>query len=386
MNEKYDLIVVGAGVVGTFHAYYAAARGMKVLLIEKDRQPVNASVRNFGMAIVSGMSGQWFEYGRVSTELYKRIQQEFDISVRNNGSLYIASDDDEQQLLHELKAHYDNIGYEAKLLSQHAVLKRCPSIKASYCREALFFPQEVSVEPDRFIHRLHQYCGSTFTRLEYLTQSPVVGCEINGSSVTVSVSGGKTYRAEKVVIASGHEFRLLFPELFKAEDISLTKLQMVRTVSYPDLPLEGNIATGLSIRRYEAFAECPSFHKIKTPEHLLELTRWGIHILFKKAVDGTVIVGDSHEYAQAGDEEKLGYSINQHINELIIKEASRIVHFDLLRIAESWAGFYSAHNMEPAFEYDIEDRIFIRTAFGGKGMTCSAGYAQANINRIFACT
>ena len=144
------------------------------------------------------------------------------------------------------------------MLSQGEVLKQYPVIKASYSREALFFPQEVSLEPDLFIHRLHQYFTARFSNLEFLRGIPVIGCEIKGSSVHVSVPGGKTYKTEKVVIASGHEFRLLFPELFAAEDISLTKLQMVRTVSFPDLPLEGNIATGLSIRRYEAFAECPS--------------------------------------------------------------------------------------------------------------------------------
>ena len=141
MDSKYDLIVVGAGVVGTFHAYHAAVLGKKVLLLEKDKSPVNATVRNFGMAIVSGMMGQWFDYGVHSTALYKNIQQEFDISVRNNGSLYIASDEDEQQLLHELKAHYDTIGYESGLLSQKEVLKKYTVIRPSYCLEALFFPQ-----------------------------------------------------------------------------------------------------------------------------------------------------------------------------------------------------------------------------------------------------
>ena len=383
MNNKYDLIVIGAGVVGTFHAYHAAIKGKKVLLLEKDKLPVNASVRNFGMAIVSGMSGPSFDYGLQSTVLYKNIQQEFDISVRNNGSLYIASDEDEQQLLHELKAHYDTLGYEAMLLSQQEVLKKYNVIQASYCREALFFPQEISVEPHLFIHRLHQYCAAKFPNLTYQNGTPVVDCSATGNEFLLTTTSGKQFTAEKVVIASGHEFKLLFPGLFAKEDLSVTKLQMFRTVAMPQLPLEGNIATGLSIRRYESFAQCPSYKSIKTPEHLQELMKWGIHILFKKANDGTVIVGDSHEYAKIGEEEKLGYSINQHINNLMLKEAQRIVNFDMTKTTETWAGYYAFHRTKEAFDHDIDDKIFIRVAVGGKGMTCSAGYAAQTIKKIF---
>ncbi len=95
-GPHYDLIVVGAGILGTFHAYHAARMGKKVLLTEKDQYPVNATVRNFGQVVPSGMSGKWLDYGRRSTEIYKSIQQEFDISVRQNGSVYIASDEEEQ--------------------------------------------------------------------------------------------------------------------------------------------------------------------------------------------------------------------------------------------------------------------------------------------------
>jgi len=128
--------------------------------------------------------------------------------------------------------------------------------------------------------------------------------------------------------------------------------------------MEGNIATGLSIRRYESFAECSSYATIKTPPHLKALQELGIHILFKNAIDGSVIIGDSHEYAKVGEEEKLGYNINQYINDLILKEAQRIADFDMTRITEIWLGYYAFHNTKDALEHDIEDKIFIRVAVG----------------------
>ena len=78
---KYDLIIVGAGILGVAHAYHASKSGMKVLILEKDSFPVGSTVRNFGQVVPSGMSGKWFDYGIKSLKIYQEIQQKFDISV-----------------------------------------------------------------------------------------------------------------------------------------------------------------------------------------------------------------------------------------------------------------------------------------------------------------
>jgi hypothetical protein len=151
----------------------------------------------------------------------------------------------------------------------------------------------------------------------------------------------------------------------------------------PEVQLEGNILTGLSIRRYESFQECPSYAKLTTPEHYAELKKWGVHLLFKKAVDGSIIIGDSHEYADVNHTDDLGFDINTYINELMLKEAQNIVKFDVSKIASTWAGFYPQHNSKHVVEADLEGKIHIRTAIGGKGMTCAAGYAEASIKEIY---
>jgi FAD dependent oxidoreductase TIGR03364 len=377
----YDLIVVGSGIMGTFHAYHALLRKKKVLLIEKDYRPQQATVRNFGQVVPSGMKGRWFEYGRRGLEFYKTIQSEFDVSIRNNGSVYIASDAEEQNLLHEVKNLFDNKNYASQFLSASQVLEKYPVIRKEYAREALFFPEEVSAEPNLLIYRLHTYLQNKFSDFTFLPASPVIDCGIKSEFAFVKTSSGKVYEAEKVIICSGGEFQLLFPEIFAKSGIVTSKLQMLRTISLPELPLEGNILTGLTIRRYESFQDCPSYAALSTPAHLQELKKWGIHILFKKAIDGTVIVGDSHEYAKVGQTEDLGYQNNEYINELMLAEAERIVNFPVRQISERWAGYYPQHEND-IFEYDIENRIHIRTAIGGKGMTASCGYAEEQIESI----
>jgi FAD dependent oxidoreductase TIGR03364 len=382
-NSTYDLIVVGSGILGTFHAIHAARLGKTVLLTEKDQYPINATVRNFGQVVTSGMSSDWFDYGIRTAELYKEIQQEFDISVRNNGTVYLASDADELQLAQELKERMDNSGYGAELLSAKECLTKWPALKSEYCKGGIFFPQELSVEPDKLIYCLIEYATRKFPKLTYKPATAIVDCEVIGDHVEVTTASKQKFTAEKVIICSGGEFKLLFADLFKNSGIILCKLQMMRTVPMPEVQLDGNILTGLSIRRYESFQECPSYSKLTTPQHYDELKKWGVHLLFKKAVDGSIIIGDSHEYADVNHTDDLGFDINSYINELMLKEAQNIVKFDVTKIASTWAGFYPQHNSKHVVEIDLEDRIHIRTAIGGKGMTCAAGYTEASIKEIY---
>jgi FAD dependent oxidoreductase TIGR03364 len=378
----FNLIIIGSGVLGTFHAYHAAKLGKKVLLIEKDQYPINATVRNFGQVVPSGMGKEWFDFGARGTELYKNIQSEFDISVRNNGSVYIASGEDEQQLVHELKKEMDSRGYEAQLMTTAQCQIKWPLLKKEYCLEGLFFPQEVSVEPEKMIYQLLTYCTNKFSNLTYKPCTTLVDCFVSGGLVKVISNAKEEFTAEKVIVCNGGEFKLLFPELFRESGIVISKLQMMRTIPMPEVKLEGNILTGLTIRRYESFQECPSYKKIKTPDHLAELKKWGIHILFKKAADGSIIIGDSHEYADVNHTDDLGFSQSEYINQLMLTEAQRIVNFDVTKIASTWSGFYPQHNEKDIVEIDIEDKIHIRTAIGGKGMTTSAGYAEKSIEKL----
>ena len=375
---SYDLIIIGAGTLGTFHAYHAAKAGQRVLLLEKDRYPVGATVRNFGQVVPSGLAGRWFDYGRRSLEIYQRVQQETDITVRQNGTIYIASDADEWTLANELHDRYQRIGYASELWSKAQCLAKYASLQPDYVVGGIFFPQEMSVEPEQMIHRLIGYVQQKYG-VDYRPGSVVIDAESNDSGVTVTLSNRERFQAGRVLICSGHEVRLLFPDVLAKANLVVSKLQMLLAEPVAGLNLPGNILTGLTIRRYEAFQECPSYASLKAPDSLAELKKWGIHILFKQAIDGSIIVGDSHEYASATEAEDLGYHTQDYINDLMLAEAKRIVTFPLT-IKKTWAGFYS-QTKDEIFEHDVDANIRIVTGIGGKGMSSGAGYAEESIRQ-----
>lgn len=379
----FDLIVVGAGILGTFHGYFAAKKGLKVLLIEKDQRPRQATVRNFGQIVPSGMSAEWFPFALRGLQVYAEIQKQFDISIRNNGSVYIASNADEQQLIHELHEVMQQRQYTSTLMSQAECSKKWPSLRSDYCKEGLFFPSELSAEPEFLIHRMLQWLETSEPNFKYLPSTTVIACETSANGTNIITNRQQEFQSKKAIICNGGEFKLLFPNLFAESGIVTSKLQMMRTKPMPDVNLSGNILTGLTIRRYESFQELPHFKHLQTPSALAELKKWGIHILFKQAIDGSIIIGDSHEYASVAESDDLGFVQNEYINQLMLDEAQRIVDFNVHQIAQTWSGFYPQHPEEDIVEIDVEKDIHIRTAIGGKGMTSGAGYAEASIGQIF---
>ncbi len=382
MDQHYDLLIIGGGILGTFHAYHALQRGLQVAILEKNNLPQGSSVQNFGQIVPSGMDAKWQQYGRKSLDIYKSIQAQFDISLRQNGSVYLASDEEEMVLLEELAAINRANDYPSQLLTAKECLQRYDGLRADYCRGALFFPEEITLEPRFALHRILSYLIEQ-KGLHYYPQTLAVVVEGSGASCRVIASDKRIFQADQVLVCNGYEFQTLFPEVYRQSDLQAVKLQMILLEQQPSQLIPGSILTGLSIRRYESFRECPSYAAIKAKEAQDSLSKkWSIHILFKQTTDGSIILGDSHEYAHINDQESLRIETQSAINQYMLEEAARIFDLQNWNIRETWVGMYTQCKTKDVFQYQVDDRIHLLTGIGGKGMTGSAGFASENIDFI----
>ncbi len=381
---KYDAVVVGAGILGTFHAFELAKQGKSVIVLEKDPQPREATVRNFGQVVPSGFPvGRWHHYGRYSTELYKELQSKKDIGIHPNGSLYIASDPSEMAVLEEMHQRFKDADYHSELYSKDQVLNHCDRIQSSYAVGGLYFPQEVSSESRRMIKCVQEYLTEVYGILFRYNQT-VIEIETASNGVTARIAGGTSVDAELAFVCNGRDFQILYPELFREANIEVTKLQMMLTKPV-DFKLKGNILTGMTIRRYESFKSCDSYKDLDPSNAHPELAKEGIHVLFKQRPDGTIVLGDSHVYADSSRNFDAGFDEENYINNLIINEAKNILNVPELQIKGYWSGFYAQmKGNEEIYEMTIDNKVHVITGIGGKGMTASAGYAKENIAKVCA--
>jgi len=376
-----DIIVIGAGVFGTFHAYFAAQKGYKTLLIERNTYPSDASTRNFGMIVRSIVetSGEWSTHVHTSQEIYQSIQQQHDIGVQIKGSLYIASTDLERTVLQEFAQAYSS-AYNCTFLDADETLHRYPFIQTSYCRGALLFPADLTLEPRRMLRQLIPYIVQT-APVEYISNTNIVAVESSGSHCLARDAKGNTYTADRVLICSGAEYRTLFPEFFLRSGLKICKLQMMQTVPQPQI-LPHSILSGLSIERYPAFKSSPSYPLLQEQPVDQRIRDFGIHLLFKQASDGSIIIGDSHEYssfevANTGEE-----STNCLINETVLSYGQRMITLPTWDIQKLWNGYYLIHPGRQVYTETIEDRIHIITGIAGKGMSTGPGFSRQHIEAV----
>lgn len=124
---------------------------------------------------------------------------------------------------------------------------------------------------------------------------------------------------DRVIVCSGAEYRTLFPALFRTSRLMICKLQMMQTIPQPPNTLSHAILSGLSIERYPAFKGCPSYPLLQQQAVDEQIRAYGIPLLFKQAADGTVIIGDSHEYSASEQASTLEESTSSAINAAILR-------------------------------------------------------------------
>jgi glycine/D-amino acid oxidase-like deaminating enzyme len=86
LPTHFDLAIVGAGIVGLAHALAAARRGKRVIVIERDRRPNGASIRNFGFITVTGQAnGETWRLARRSRDVWAEIATLAGIAIEHSG-------------------------------------------------------------------------------------------------------------------------------------------------------------------------------------------------------------------------------------------------------------------------------------------------------------
>lgn len=378
-----DVIIIGAGVLGTFHAYFAARKGLRTILVERNTYPSDASARNFGMVVqtIVETQGEWPAYARASRETYVTLQEEHDIGVRNTGSLYISSTENERRVLEEFASvHAQSL--HCTYLDATEALYRYPLVRASYCSGALHFPDDLTLEPRRMLRTLIPFLTAQ-GMIDYVPQTTIVSVETSGRHCVVKDAMGNVFLADQVFVCCGADYRTLFPEHFSASGLKLCKLQMMQTEPQSHITLPHAILSGLSLRRYPAFNATASYAALLEEPVDEDIRHYGIHLLFKQAVDGSVIIGDSHEYSEFQAAHVTQEYTSCHINETILRYGQRMIELESWQLKTLWNGYYLIHPELNIYTESIDGMIHIVTGIAGKGMSTGPGFAQMNVDAKF---
>jgi D-hydroxyproline dehydrogenase subunit beta len=362
--------VIGAGIVGLAHAWSAARRGHRVIVFERARAASGASIRNFGMIWPIGQpAGESHAIALRSRLAWLELSRDTGIWVNPCGSIHLAHREDEWSVLEEFAHAAPGLGYRCERLTRDQVLSRSGAAKPEGLLGGLFSPSELAVNPRAAVRALPGWlAGSLDVRFEFDTTITTVG---PGQARSAD---GREWAFDRTVICGGADFETLFPEVFRAAGLSRCKLQMLKTAAQPeDWRLGPHLASGLTLRHYPNFAVAASLQALRRriADEAPELDRYGIHVMASQNDTGEVILGDSHEYDSAI--EPFDKTL---IDNLILRELSRVIRLPDWQVAERWHGVYVKHPSRPVFEAEPLPGVHIRTGSGGSGMTMAFGLAE----------
>jgi FAD dependent oxidoreductase TIGR03364 len=373
-NGHPDLIVVGAGVLGAFHAYFAALRGLRVLLLDRDSRPTGASTRSVGVLAraMADASGPWSERAEQSRAIYRALHAEGDISLRTGDSLFLAESETQSRVLAEFAADERWAG-ACSLLSAAEAQARFDCLREGSCLSALLFADDLSVDPRVMLPRLLER-WIVAGLLRYRPGTNVVSVRAGGLHVTVHSADGATFLAERVLICSGADTRTLFPGRLRASGLQLAKFQLLRIAPFPTGMLPCSVFGGSALRTSLAFRSCPSF-----PQLQRDAAGRAIPLTLRQYDDGSIAVGQSVEQFGLDEMGAFEERMRPELNAALLDAARRAVCLPAWPVAEAWNSYALVHPELPVVSAAFDGRIQLLTGLGANGMVVAPGFAQANI-------
>ena len=146
VTDGFDLVVVGAGIVGLAHALAARRLGLSVAVIDREAEAIGASVRNFGFVTVTGQqAGDCWRRAMRSRDVWAEVAPQAGIAVEHQGLLVAARRPESMAVLEAFRA--TDMGEGCTLLSSADMVAQHGAILADGPFEGgLWSPHERRVE------------------------------------------------------------------------------------------------------------------------------------------------------------------------------------------------------------------------------------------------
>ncbi len=208
-RDSYDVLIVGAGVIGLACAWRAARAGLRVCLLEREGIAAGASGVAAGMLAPVG-EASWGEEDLLalnlrSLRLWDGFASELEAEggappgYRRCGALYVALDRDEAEVLHRRLELHARLELDSEWL-RASQCRRLESGLATTVTGGVHAPQEAAAEPRRLCDALEAALRGADGRVELGAE--VVGARF-GAEVALRTADGREFRGTDLVVASG---------------------------------------------------------------------------------------------------------------------------------------------------------------------------------------
>jgi FAD dependent oxidoreductase TIGR03364 len=364
-RRSFDVAVVGAGIVGLAHALAAARTGAQVVVLDRDARANGASVRNFGYVTVTGQSAaDTWRRAQLSRDVWDEIAPRAGIAIQHHATAAVARTPEALAVLEEFMR--GPMGGGCELLDAAALRARLSMANAGVLG-ALWSPFERRIEAREAIPLLASHLenayGVTFVR----------NTQVQAVAPPVLETTAGEFCAARIVVCPGNDALTLYPQTLAAHRIKSCKLQMLRLAPQPSgwrLPCA--VMGDLSFVRYGGFSDCSAAAALQArlAREAADRLAAGVHVLLVQSADGSLVVGDSHDYSDTPDP-----FAPAAIERMILDEALRLIDIPDTRVIERWTGVYPSAQSPVIIESPHRD-VRVVVIASGTGMSTAFAVAE----------
>jgi glycine/D-amino acid oxidase-like deaminating enzyme len=343
-ESTYDVVVVGAGVVGAACAYFLMREGLRVAVVERGIVGGGATARAMGHLVAMDDSPAQLALTKLSLELWKELRDQLPASAeyRQTGTLWLASDDEEMAEVLRKYEVYRSVGLACEVLDSAALGEAEPKLRrplAGALRvlgDGVIYPQAAA----EFLLRGVAERGALFT-----------DCNV------VSIDGSSVLLGDRTRVSAGHIVNAAgcaAPELTPGIVMRKRKGHLMITDRYPGFLRHQVVELGYLKSAHSVMADSVAFN-------------------LQPRATGQILIGSSRQYDD--EDAAVNDGIVRRIMERACEYMPEVATLSTLRI---WTGFRAAtaDKLPLIGPSSGNSKVLLATGHEGLGITASMATAR----------
>ena len=350
-NATYDIVILGAGIVGAACADEFARRGIRVAVVDRDIVGGGATAAGMGHIVVMDDSEAQFALTRYSQQLWQALRTELpdDVEYEPCGTIWVAADEEEMAEVRRKHAFYTNRGVPTEILDAQRLRQSEPNLRDGLAG-GLLVPEDAVLYPPcaaRFLMQRAQQHGAKL----------FLGSRVSAfGEGHVRLSDGVELTGQRIVNAAG----ACSAELTPGIDVKKRKGHLVITDRYPAFLRHQLVELGYLKSAHSVASDSVAFN-------------------VQPRRTGQILIGSSRQF---GAEHK---EVDQQMIVRMLQRAQEYMpSLGQLSAIRIWTGFRAAtpDKLPLIGPWPADPSLLLATGHEGLGITTSLATARILVDQI----
>ena len=347
--STFDVLVLGAGIVGSACALECTRAGLRVAIVEPSVPGGAASAAGMGHVVALDDSAAQLALSSYSRRLWQAMQSTLPDAVEydERGTLWVAADEDEMAEVHAKQRTYAAAGLRTEILDASALAREEPNLRAGLAG-ALLVPEDSIVYPPA---AAGFFLGSAIRAGASLLRGQAA---VSIDAGEVSLRDGTRVSAAHIVVATGVDHRLL-------PDVAIQKRKghLVITDRYPGFVRHQLVELGYLKSAHKLTADSVAFN--------LQPRR-----------TGQILIGSSRQYGN--EDPSADPAVVRQMLDRALAYMPALATMSGIRV---WTGFRAATpDKLPLIGPTADPQVVLAMGFEGLGITNAPGAARLVIDHL----